>query len=43
LFAKIDLAGNGGQVILLPNMLLVSPFVFAMAAAARRRFTRNMS
>jgi len=36
-FGKIEIA-RGGQVIPLPNMLLVSPFVFALAAAARRRF-----
>jgi uncharacterized protein (TIGR03118 family) len=36
LFAKIE--ATTGQVIPLPNMLLVSPFVFGLAAAARRRF-----
>ncbi|MGB7159836.1 MAG: TIGR03118 family protein [Tepidisphaeraceae bacterium] len=38
LFARIE---PGGQVIPLPNMLLVSPFVFAIAVAARRRFARR--
>jgi uncharacterized protein (TIGR03118 family) len=36
LFAKIE--ATAAQAIPLPNMLLVSPFVFGMAAAARRRF-----
>jgi len=44
LFAKVEFAGEGGgQAIPLPNMLFVSPFVFAMAAAARRRMMRAVS
>jgi uncharacterized protein (TIGR03118 family) len=39
LFAKIE--ATTAQAIPLPNMLLVSPFVFGMAAAARRRLMRQ--